>query len=507
MKQLKKNTGQLYQTVDLLGRFFSWHTAHHLLMASVIASCTLLFDRSGYLDWLDVITLRLASADKNTIANVEGGVGQTEIPATLLLDDHLYEDYFKQSSPLDRAKLSALLKTIIDKKPAMLAIDIDISPGAGNILGDNKGQLDLDDLLDSAAKDSCASNESPKREAGCKIVLTLPMPVLLEKVQQSQLEWMKARCAAGIQFATPTLLSLQGMILRQSTSNPSLGNVAAWWQHEEVYSEGAKQKDIEQTHPSYNYLCQKLAEYTSGKEFSIWLKFDSLLNADKDLVPLNLDYFTFPESRPKVVVENTKKENEQTLPFLSIPMISGHTIFFGGGFSKVDKFDTAIGTYDGVSIHAASYYSARHGLKNVSHGFAWGLDIGIGFLLGVVFQWLWAKYNAASELLQKTPLTPVYIKTKKFMIEKIWLVANFVLLFLFLYIFFHSAGILLSKGLWLNPGPIAIGMFIDAFLSSRSKKLDGHSDHFSLLLKEHPDMVWQSIFVIIVFISLFTSHH
>jgi hypothetical protein len=55
----------------------------------------------------------------------------------------------------------------------------------------------------------------------------------------------------------------------------------------------------------------------------------------------------------------------------------------------------------------------------------------------------------------------------------------------------------------MNPLPLVIGMFVDALLHSRHKASHRSPVTFFEHLNEHPDMVWQVVFVAIVLIYFF----
>jgi len=484
---------------------FSWHNAHHLLMAAVIASCTLLVEMSGSLDWLDAVTLRLTSSynsqdTSNSATDISVSTAE-ELPTTLLINDQVFESYFLQSSPLRREKLALLINRISEQHPKLLAIDIDLAPGADDPFGNSPAQMELDRQLDLAARSRCAAADGHGDDR-CKIVLTLPIPVASEPLKQLQFDWIKARCAAGIEFASASLLSHQGTIIRQSADTPNLGNVSAWWFKQEAVEHAPQHAHSE--HPSYDYFCKNASLYKSGKDFFSLVKLNSIANGDSKTVPLNTHYFSLAADN-NIQLQEGVNGVEPLIP--AIPNASQRAIFLGGSYGVTDKFDTALGKFDGVSIHAASFYGNLKGVANASHVFAWGLDILIGLFLGIVFQALWVKYNEATDS-QKTS-EPISLSTRavKYLFAKLWLLGIFALLALLAIIFMYSASTLLSNGLWLNPGPIVIGMFLDSLLSSRSKLHSAHIDGFRSLLKQHPDMLWQFMLVGYVLYSLLIAHH
>lgn len=490
-----------------------WHYLHHVLMAAVIASCTLLVEKYVGLDWLDAISLRAATAINlgNQGVAQESSLNQSPIanaPITILIDDAIYENYFDQSSPLNRGKLVSLIEPVLAKKPTLLAIDLDLAPGANDRKGDSTGQLALDHLLDGAARGGCASFQGQGVTHGCQIVLAMPLPVVSESLQKLQFDWVRARCAAGIQFAETKLISHQGTVIRHFTTAPSLGNVSAWWLAGRHGANGEVAGHGVANHNNHDVICQLATKSFDATEFFGEMNHASDLSADTKTSPLNMEYFAKAGDamKPAKLGPNSVVE---------IPAVSDKVVFLGGGYGKDDKFVTAAGERDGVAIHAATFFSGIHGVDAPSHFVAWMVDVLFGLMLGIFFESIWRQYGSASKAMQAVPLSswknvplPSREKLLAYVYAKFWLILNFFVLLICIGLFLWGAGWLLSKEYWLNPGPIMIGMFIDSLLSSRSEKESHEITTFSSLLKEHPDMFWQIPFVIIVITYLlFFFHH
>ena len=123
--------------------------------------------------------------------------------------------HFNQQSPLDRGKLSAIIKQILDKKPKILAIDLDLSPDMVSKAGDEK----LKELLTDTIKNNCET----------KLVLISPVPVRTRAMFNRKKEWIEDICTPcnEVIFVMPTLLSNQDAVIRYNSEMPTLGVVAA----------------------------------------------------------------------------------------------------------------------------------------------------------------------------------------------------------------------------------------------------------------------------------------
>lgn len=492
--------------------------SRHLLIAAVIASCTLLVEMTGSLAWLDATSLRLASSFNSGALQQSSPKQESiaDIPIALLIDDKTYEDYFDQSSPLNRGKLVSLIKPILEQNPALLAVDIDLAPGASDRKGNSHEQLALDGLLDDSARNGCQKSNGDN--SGCKIVLAMPFHVASEELKVLQLKWIKDRCSAGIQFAKIELLSHQGTVLRHSSTAPSLGNVSGWWvagkhgQHESGHEHGAH-------HNNHEKICQEATKSSDPNLFFALMERDPELSVDSNTTPLNTEYFAHSADSifPVKFDEGSGFE---------IQPVKGRVVFLGGSYGKDDKFVTADNVRDGTSIHAAAAYSYVNPVHNTSHLLGWGLDIVVGLLLGLFFfEPLWKKYNEANKALKTAP-SKFWAKFATYLRAKFWLILNFLVLFIIVMLFLFLASKFLSSGYWLNPGPMIIGMFIDTLLSSRSEEeseseeeehdktrvLSSLHDHFDstsrwTYLFNHFDRIWQFVVVGVAIWLLLSAHH
>lgn len=160
--------------------------------------------------------------------------------------------------------------------------------------------------------------------------------------------------------------------------------------------------------------------------------------------------------------EHSHSEHAESLPinyatkirfvfadFLKRNDIENKVVFLGGQYNNQDKFLTPIGALDGVAVHA---YIVASDLKNASHWIAILLDIVVGSIIGVILAFLWKKYDTES-------FNWIFDSYKSVVFLAI---LSFVIALIFLSIYLMP--VIMSSGIWLNPGPMILGMFIHAFL-------------------------------------------
>jgi len=137
--------------------------------------------------------------------------------------------------------------------------------------------------------------------------------------------------------------------------------------------------------------------------------------------------------------------------------VEERVVFFGATYgSEEDLFLTPIGEVYGVELHAATYESRGDPTR-----IRWKklveivLDIIMASIFGFVSLWCWTQYFvrvAGGGRARQTASVFVLLL----------LVAYSVLLFVTMW---GSAALMIRFGFWLSPIPLAIGMFIDGFIS------------------------------------------
>jgi hypothetical protein len=230
----------------------------------------------------------------------------------------------------------------------------------------------------------------------------------------------------------------------------------------------------------------------------------------------NVDYFR----DLRTANSNLIIELHNQLPISSKHNIANKIVFLGGSYGKDDKFQTVEGDFGGVFLHAAGLYSFIEPVERSSHLWAVLVDVVTGVLLGYLFVFLWRKYNSCKYNYEKAE---GYLDMlKKYILMRFWLILNLAVMGLLLITAYYLSGYLLRYQLWLNPGPIIVGMFLDALLCSREKKVhydDGsqalankkmlaeNQVAISSIIKEYPDFVLQLLFIMGTLIWVATSHN
>jgi len=403
------------------------HLIHHFAVALVLASAVLILEHHGMLNWLDSLSLRTVGT-LHTIDADPNKLNPKDAPISLLIGDDYFEGAFRQESPLDRRELTRLIGRILQERPAVLAIDLDLSPGPVGSPG-NAGQNELDALLIHFAR----SEKQP-------IVLTIPFPVASNELFTVKHTWLLKMCNAGISLAYPHIVLSQGLVMRYAFRQPSLGIVASG-------SSG---------NVSTN-LCQNVL---AGPDKSLFLSkafaIESALTVDdlRAQRPISADYLRHASALQRVI---QWKGLESTVKGLR-----DRPVFLGSQFDSRDEFLTPFGPLKGTVVHAATFFSERRPTYAVTHGVAVLLDLIFGVIAGFLFGAVWKKTNAEAAVLDAGGAS-----FRNWFVARGWLMAAFGLLLLWLTMLFYASAWLLTHDLWNNPGPMIGGVFVKTLLASR----------------------------------------
>lgn len=448
---------------------------HHALVAAVIASFIVLAENGNYLAWLDAISIRIAQASNLDVSNVKQLTPtiNNKTPIVLHIGDAMFEKAFLQRSPLDKNSLSTVIQTITDMAPRTLAIDIDLSPGADEFYQFSQTQKVLDQVLSKAAK-SC------ENESKC-VVLVVPTLNASQALRYSQYEWMRERCLDGVEFAFSTLVIHQTVSISYPDSLPTLGNVA--------YDELQNGSDS-------NGLCAYIESHDADEFFKYQLLKTSPVNIKSK--QFNTDYFHLLKTTHDYSYELTSSSE---LPINVKELV----VFLGGSYGNDDQFVTSAGEFSGVFLHAAGYFTNIFPVNNIGHGAAFILDIIVGVVLGFIFVGLWQKYRATKDAFVAATTRSEHVRQYVYM--RTILVINVSLMFIILLIIYYFSGALLEQQLWLNPGPLVIGMFVHGLISKDAEEHSKHENkNWKNMLKNHPDLIWQLPLILFVMFQLFLHH-
>ena len=411
------------------------HLLHHALVASTLGLIIVIFESHGLLNWLDSASLRVAQAiNPQTALPSESGQTVAKKVKTVLISSHAYERVFHQESPLSRPALQALLTDIASKRPKVVAIDIDISPGPSGARG-NQGQLELDKWLQNNSRQNT------------RYVLVTPFPVSDAQLIQEKYLWVKKMCESGVTFAYPHVGTSQGYALRMSPNTPSLGVLA-----HNAFSSTGKENLFE---------FDPCALVAGGIEHAIFL--NSLVDATliiptanfSAMLPLTLDAIE------QCLASSIHWQGENHLELKTIS--KDDIVFLGSSYDPRDTLLTTNGEQPGVIFHAATTQTLISPTKKISHAMALCFDVVLGIAAGFLFSWAWKQYHDAADTLkhQNGSIFTAYFRVR------VWLVLNFLLLLLWLCVIFFFSAALLRAQIWASPAAMIIGVFVKALIASR----------------------------------------
>lgn len=364
----------------------------------VLASATFILAQEGLLDFTDYLTLsmtNLGDAEVKVDSNANSKAAKV-----ILLTDLSYESDFNQSSPLDRKKLAEMFKNILERKPRVMAVDLDISPREQKA----EGQNNLDNLL-----------KDKKNKYETKIILITPMPVLSEKMVKAKAAWMKELCDAGVTFAYPDVHSHLGAVTKYMKSAWTLGNEA----------------HLANGDDAHNNVCNRLLK---SKEDTFLRKNGenrySLFDRD-DLFSINARSY---QNTKVILVFDLKNTDWNQIENCDV-------VFVGGSYGVGDEYNTPSQKHTaGVIIHAATFYTQGNRVVNTWLWVGYLIDIIIGVMCGALFQYVHKKCGSTRNVRS--------------------LISNFILLFGLMVALLWVAQYYLLQNLWIQPGPMLVGMYL-----------------------------------------------
>lgn len=406
---------------------------HHLGVALAFASLLFVLEHAGLLAWLDSLSLRVVSSlhGEDAAEAFQDPPAPTD-PVVIAISPAMYEVAFGQRSPLDRAIVASMIPALVGSRPGVLAIDIDLSPAGG---GEVAAQRALDDALARAVSE------------GTPVVLATPLPVVSDVLLETKYQWMRRMCEAGVAFGHPYVPLTQGVTLRLLSFPGSIV--------EQARAALASDKAI------LHHETAPCSVVRQGLEKAIFLSRDYPL----EMAGVHGGAHQHPirvELLARVTAGLRSLTSAQELA--ATPALTGRAVFFGGGYDDQDRFTTVLGTSTGLVIHAAGFAASFEPTTNVSHVWAFLIDLIIGTLAGYAFHFTWSRYNVAASALawRKGELWPPYLRARG------WMMANVIALLVFLVLVFSWSSWLLRLNLWNNPGPMLIGVFLKLAVASRT---------------------------------------
>lgn len=438
----------------------------------VIASLVHVLQGWGLLTSLENATFRLVAHFSFPVPVLAEG---SMAPAVALIDTASYEINFGEASPLDRRKLAAIIDDLADQRPALIAIDLDLSPDKefadGGYRFASRGDRDAQQAVDLAVARAAGS--------GIDIVLILPQRLTGQRMSEKR-GWMESLTSSGhgrVHFTTSTVQVDNGVVLYFSDAEPTLGYAAASVMKRRL-AQDAGSHGVAAGHgdaPGHGGD----AGHDDGKVRSINPRYLEFL--ETDLVRPGLTMADAPGT-PLYQRHGWTKANS----------IQGRPVFLGFGDAFEDRFMTVKGVKPGVFVHAAVFYSIFDNAGVTSHLWGFVFDIFIGIVLGLAFELVWERRNqryrqfrtlasGAGPFLSLARLYNPWRTTGVRELHDGWawyLYAlgyasiNVLLLAAAVVGLLATASTMVAAGWWLNPGPILLGLFIHTNFASRAGLLD-----------------------------------
>jgi CHASE2 domain-containing sensor protein len=463
------------------------HLLHHVIGASLIAALMLALEGFHVLEWLDAAMLR-ASAEQGMLRK---GVdpGRAYRPGIIEIDQPAFEQVFEEREPLERTRLEQLLASVAQRGSKVLAIDLDLAPAVYEQR--LSGGRPLDRLLDSLAS------------GGQKLVLVLPE----QSDQNTNLRWIRARCAAGLHFASPQIRERMGAVTRIEVKSPVLAAVAFELAHGQ---QGQEQKqpmpaalsEQKEVAGLANRVCQLAGRTGSEKELARWA-FEPVIHGDaKDAAEQNAVTAPFhPAAMAIAFLDPTRARVHLMDGRASVAADAPRkqVVFIGATHDVRDRYTTAEGEQAGLHLHAAAYTSLGIGTADLNKYLVFVADIVIGVLLGCLFGGLWTLYGRAELAIDKRMAEHDASRSQRmatlaeFYGIRVMLVIVWASPFLIAALAMYASRGLLEQGWWVNPGPLIAGMFLHA-MSLRDEAHHPHEEVAGLnvwqqLRRTHPGIV------------------
>ncbi|NBB12272.1 CHASE2 domain-containing protein [Pseudomonas sp. SLFW] len=384
---------------------------HHLPAALVVAALVGVFHHD--LHWLDAIDgYAFFGIGNLTAKDAALELGNTPTVAVVLIDQKSHEDYYRERNPLNRCELKKDLEAIYALGPALLVVDLDLSPALPLA-----GAAGIEDRRCEESLKQLFMQQRPTRT-----VLMEPFELLDVEGQANTDRW-REDLAGFVSFADPTLKVSYGLVTRQACTPQSMAATAF-----ERYTDPSTRPHNCLEEGEHASLIINPGQYGTG------------LRA----IPLG--------QMPSRQIDSRRNARTHFEPLYRLPVV-----FFGSGFGEDDTYSTPLGTMYGVEVHAASFMSLLQPTTPFKSFLGFVLDLFLGLLMGGLIEWSWHRYFALrfSSRARDRQWAPYVI---------IFLGVGFILLVFALTA--ASFGLLRHFNLWLSPIPIALGMLIESFFNS-----------------------------------------
>lgn len=434
--------------------FIAWasHPWRNTIVASLFMACLSYLGHGLFAPFNAISYVALANLSHLAAPSAAPVLQSASPPFVVVgISPSRYTREYRGQSPLPRCQLRDDLQSLYAAKPRSLAIDFDLSPTI------------LDQTLADGGESARCEAEITKLLAENSRITTLitPFPVEGKEFSQQKHQWMLSLCNKHVTFAEPFLNRGWGGVTYDWVPSPyALGNVVANRALEAPSDHGYGTKNI----------CAKLQEL--GTETAALIS-NGYLSGDWDS-PQWLEHAPHPTllnfAALSQLVELRNWESATPLP----KGLEGKHIFLGAKYGVDDRFPTPVGERYGVDLHAAASASMLQPIANLSDIISLFMDFVIGLIFAKIVHFFW---NGHFEAVSGHQCRSISISANR-ALAPLWLI-TFVLAYSALISLAAavSFSLLTYTGLWLAPVPIAIGMFIDGFLT-------GSVEHASELLAE-----------------------
>jgi len=416
----------------------------HLWVALVVASLVAILHHSfGVLGWLDAAMMRIVGG--GAYAQVVGQAPEARegLPVVVLISPVAFETAFGNRAPLQREVLHDWLQVVVNAKPAALVLDLDVSPDTAAQSHDP-----LNTLLLKAAEHST-------------VVLPLPFAVSTPALQEIKATWLAdtaaRECAPGqdkrdVRFGVADLQVRQGLVNAFEKGFPLLGAVAKVDKAQRCTKDEKALRVLPAEAASQAQMQRALAMLTPA--FHPVLHFQQ---AHVQSLPFRPGFFARPE-QVLMVDDLAQLKSYQA-------QLAGRQVFVGSGYDSRDKFLTPYGQHKGTVLHAAVAYSLTLGVDHLRVWQDYLIDVVVGVLAAVLFHHAWLRWGRAQQSLHQATASRWL---KAYLLARGWYLGNLLLaLALAGSLVYCSAVWAAPKGLWINPGPVVLGVFVKSWLASK----------------------------------------
>lgn len=527
----------------------------------VVASMIIILKHFGYLDALKTATLQYASKSHSFKGET---LAKDQLDAYFIaINQDLYEEAFDQSSPLNRKILAEFLSRlggISDNqnkseeilKPAVIAIDFDLSPNPGSVRFEGS-EVEFCDH-DKQLKDTLIKLA---RDKDIQIVLVIPEPVKSVKAIHAKAVWMGQLLEhENIRFGVPLVFAQDGVVLKYLNTDSSFARaICRAARHSDAHrfhnlnctEKNTDHKSVLNRGQSHCIMlsayqkdwwrgCLDLPTQKEEDPLSLLVNrpwrdaIDQFVFEKEMLQPLNYEFTSalehqriIPNSNIEIEVdmrgsccEENYDKGQLSLTAEDMKAINNNVVLIGGDYGVSDYYQTATTRLSGSEVHLAAFFSIRNYLAVKKNWLPYGLEIIVGVLFGLILHGLFAKrthfiyqYEMSSNNATKLGLSA-------------W--ALFFLLLIVIWPFIAMLGLIhisietLDRwNIWLNPLPLLAGILVHAFWSNRSdaKGHDLDSSDFPYrpmdLFKGRPDtvvirLICTSVVVFAVILLSWESH-